>query len=142
MALALSKTGATVALVDKIKKEKLDSIGFDPRTSTISRTSKIMLDVLGLWKELDNFSNPILDIKVEEGGPKNAIHFSRDLIPGEPMGYIVENDKLRKIIFNQIREKTNTILFDNFEQLLLELPFHFSICQEYHLAKSLLRQLL
>ena len=114
-ALALSKTGATVALIDKNNTETLDSVGFDPRTSTISRTSKTMLDVLGLWKELDDFSNPILDIKVEEGGPKNTIHFSRDLIPGEPMGYIVENDKLRKIIFNQIREKTNTILFDNFE---------------------------
>ena len=114
-ALALSKTGATIALVDKIKTEKLDSRGFDPRTSTISKTSKIMLDVLGLWKELDGFSNPILDIKVAEGGPKNTIHFSHDLMPGEPMGYIVENDKLREIIFNQVREKTNTILFDNFE---------------------------
>ena len=74
-----------------------------------------MLDVLGLWKELDKFSNPILDIKVVEGSPKNTIHFSHDLLPGEPMGYIVENDKLREIIFKQIREKTNTILFDNFE---------------------------
>ena len=114
-ALALSKTGAKIALIDKIKAEKLDSRVFDPRTSTINKTSKKMLDVLGLWKELDDFSNPILDIKVAEGGPKNTIHFSRDLMPGEPMGYIVENDKLREIIFNQIREKTNTILFDNFE---------------------------
>ena len=114
-ALALSKTGAKIALIDKIQTEKLDSRGFDPRTSTISKTSKTMLDVLGLWKELDKFSNPILDIKVVEGSPKNTIHFSHDLIPGEPMGYIVENDKLREIVFNQIREKTNTILFDNFE---------------------------
>ena len=114
-ALALSKTGAKIALIDKIKTEKLDSIGFDPRTSTISKTSKKMLDVLGLWEELDAFSNPILDIKVVEGGAKNTIHFSRDLIPGEPMGYIVENDKLREVIFNRIRDKTNTIPFDNFE---------------------------
>ena len=114
-ALALSKTGATIALIDKIKTEKLNSIGFDPRTSTISKTSKRMLDVLGLWKELGPFSNPILDIKVEEGGPKNSIIFSGDLAPGEPMSYVVENDKLREIIFKKIREKTNIILFDNFE---------------------------
>ena len=114
-ALALSKTGATIALIDKIKTEKLNSIGFDPRTSTISKTSKRMLDVLGLWKELGPFSNPILDIKVEEGGPKNSIIFSGDLAPGEPMSYVVENDKLREIIFKKIREKTNITLFDNFE---------------------------
>ena len=72
-----------------------------------------MLDVLGLWNELDAFSNPILDIKVEEGGPKNSIIFSSDLAPGAPMSYVVENDKLREIIFKKIREKTIKKIFTN-----------------------------
>ena len=72
-ALALSKTGAKIALIDKIKAEKLDSRGFDPRTSTISKTSKTMLDVLGLWKELDKFSNPILSLCRQKSTTKTRI---------------------------------------------------------------------
>jgi 2-octaprenyl-6-methoxyphenol hydroxylase len=109
-ALALSRMGLKVALIDAQDPGTMQGAAFDGRTTAIAYASARVFRRLGLWEKIGPYAEPILDILVTDGqgrgrggGSLFHLHFdSRRLENGEPLGFIVENRVLRAALYAAI----------------------------------------
>ena len=78
-----------------------------------------MLSSLGLWDNLSEFAQPILDIKVSDGAAGHGasplhMHFDHKEMEVGPIGFMVEDRFLRNLLIGRLLEnKTVTTFFDN-----------------------------
>ena len=71
-----------------------------------------MLRTIGLWDELADQAQPMLEIKVTDGrageGPSPFfLHFDHAEIEEGPMGFMVEDRHLRRVLLDAIKRETN-----------------------------------
>ncbi|MBV00261.1 MAG: hypothetical protein CMM24_07850 [Rhodospirillaceae bacterium] len=109
-ALALSKLGLNIAVVERNPLEKLRQSSGDQRTTAISASGKVMLDNLGIWDSLKANAEPILDIRVSEKNTKGFVHYSHVDADNEPMGYIIENEIIKKTLIESNQALANVSL--------------------------------
>jgi 2-octaprenyl-6-methoxyphenol hydroxylase len=105
LALAAGEAGLSTALIDRVSLKSFTDAGFDGRTTAIAYTSQRLFAALGIWPDLADQAEPILDIRISDAGHDGRpsplfLHFDhREAAPegGEPqpMGWIVENRFLR-----------------------------------------------
>ncbi|MEM6938884.1 MAG: FAD-dependent monooxygenase [Pseudomonadota bacterium] len=103
MALALSGTGLKIAVIDAQKAGAQDDPTFDGRSYAMALSSVRLMQALGIWDELADTAQPILDIKVSDGrageGPSPLfMHFDHREIEEGPMGHMVEDRHLRRVL--------------------------------------------
>ncbi|MET1027496.1 MAG: UbiH/UbiF/VisC/COQ6 family ubiquinone biosynthesis hydroxylase [Dongiaceae bacterium] len=118
LAIACAENGITTVLVESEPAPVLTDRSYDGRSSAIAYGSQQVLQAIGAWGYLKDAAQPILDIRVTDGGGDQRdarrsggvspffIHYShRDLAghddarapesakvpPVRPFGYIVEN---------------------------------------------------
>ena len=107
LALALASAGFDVTLVDPLGRGPRGSKDFDGRGYALSIASQRVLKALGLWGELADKAQPILDIKVTDGrageGP-SLLHMAFDHAEIEegPMGFMVEDRHLRPALLDSL----------------------------------------
>ena len=99
LALALAQAGLSVHLVDAKARDQFDG-DFDGRSYALALASTRMLNALGLWADLKDRCQPILEIKASDGrageGPAPFfLHFDHAEIEEGPMGYMSEDRVLR-----------------------------------------------
>lgn len=96
-ALACAHKGASVCLLDAANPQKAD----DRRASAIAASSFIMLDHLGVAKQLKGHVQPITDMLIADGAVGDVspltLHFNSTDVDG-PTGYMVENNHLRETL--------------------------------------------
>ncbi len=109
LALMLSKLKCKVIILDRNNKKKLLEVK-DSRTSAISQGSSRILKEISLWSKIKNKAQPINEINVSEGTNTNELNFKSDTLNEGPLGYIVDNAYLKKIVFKEVL-KSNFIKF-------------------------------
>ena len=109
-ALALSKLDLNIAIVERNPLEKLRNSSGDQRTSAISASGKVMFDTIGIWDLLKSNAEPILDIRVSEKNTKGFVHYSHVDADNEPMGYIIENEIIKKTLIDSNKDSPNVSL--------------------------------
>ena len=72
--------------------------GFDGRTTAIAAGSKVILDTIGVWSDIANEAQPILDIRVSDGHSPLFLHYDRRDVGVDALGYIVENRVIRSAL--------------------------------------------
>ena len=73
-----------------------------------------MLDTLGIWDLLKGDAEPILDIRVSEKNTRGFVHYSHADADNQPMGYIIENEIIKKTLIDAIETSSNVhLLFDH-----------------------------
>jgi 2-octaprenyl-6-methoxyphenol hydroxylase len=112
LALAAGEAGLSTALIDRMPLKSFTDAGFDGRTTAIAYTSHRLFAALGIWPDLADQAEPILDIRISDarhdGRPSPLfLHFDhREAVPegGEPqpMGWIVENRFLRAAVLRRL----------------------------------------
>ena len=101
---ACAGAGLGVAIADRQDPGTMVGEGFDGRSSAIAYGSRRVLDALGLWPEIATEAEPILEIRVADDGAPLFLHYDhRDLDGATPLGYIVENRVLRRILLERVR---------------------------------------
>lgn len=116
-ALALAARGFSIALVDSADPAAMRGEAFDGRTSAISFASARVFRRLGAWDAIAPEAEPIRDILVTDGKARSRfseggvsrlqLHFdSRELGPGQPLGWIVENRVIRNALFDAIARQS------------------------------------
>lgn len=126
-ALALSNRGFSCALIDAGDPAAMRGGAFDGRTSALSYASARVFKRLGLWDAIKLYqgapdAEPIRDILVTDGRASNRfggggasplfLHFdSRELGEDQPLGYIIENRRLREVMFDAIEADDNIVQF-------------------------------
>ena len=103
LALMLSKRQYNVLILDKSSKKELLEVK-DTRTSAISQGSSRILKEISIWNKIKNKAQPINEINVSEGINSNELDFKSEILNEGPLGYIVDNTYLKKIIFKEVLE--------------------------------------
>lgn len=103
LALALARAGQTVTVIDALSEKIRKNAGFDGRSYAVALTSRRLLDGIGIWGEIADQSQPILEIKVSDGrageGPSPFfMHFDHAEIEEGPMGHMVQDRHLRRAL--------------------------------------------
>ena len=108
LGVACAGVGLPVAIVDPQDPAAMLDRGFDGRTSAIAYGSRLVFDGIGLWPDIAPEAEPIREIRVADDESPLFLHYdSRELVPGSddamPLGYIVENRVLRRVLFERAR---------------------------------------
>jgi 2-octaprenyl-6-methoxyphenol hydroxylase len=110
LGIALASAGLDVTLVDPLPKESRGSSDFDGRGYALSIGSQRVLKTLGVWSNVAEQAQPILDIVVTDGrageGPSPfLLHFDHTEIEEGPMGFMIEDRLLRPALLS-VLDKT------------------------------------
>jgi 2-octaprenyl-6-methoxyphenol hydroxylase len=110
LGVACAGAGLTVAIVDRQDPAALLADRFDGRSSAIGYGSHRVLDAAGLWPDIASDAEPIREIRVADGDSPLFLHYDhRELATGAPLGYIVENRILRRVLTNRARSIPNLL---------------------------------
>jgi 2-octaprenyl-6-methoxyphenol hydroxylase len=112
LALAAGEAGLSTALIDRVPLKSFTDAGFDGRTTAIAYTSQRLFAALGVWPDLADQAEPILDIRISDAGHDGRpsplfLHFDHREAAAEdgepaPMGWIVENRFLRAAVLRRL----------------------------------------
>ena len=107
LALALASAGFGVTLVDPVPVETRADPGFDGRGYALALSSQRLLKALGLWEDLAGEAQPILDIRITDGGVTSGpspvvLEFDHREIEDGPMGFMLEDRYLRRVLLDRI----------------------------------------
>jgi 2-octaprenyl-6-methoxyphenol hydroxylase len=95
LAIACAQAGIEVAVIDREDPAAMVAEPFDGRTTAIAHGSMQVLNGIGLWPLVADAAEPILEIRVADGGSTLFLHYDHRDIGSAPLGYIVENRILR-----------------------------------------------
>ncbi len=113
LALALASGGIRSIIVDAMPKAIRDDPEFDGRSYALSLTSVNMLKALGIWSDIADNTQPMLDIvvtdgKAGEGASPLYLHFDHREIEEGPMGHMVEDRYLRHALLSALETEPLT----------------------------------
>ncbi|WP_096872830.1 FAD-dependent monooxygenase [Phaeobacter piscinae] len=117
LALALAQTGHSVTLIDALPRDLRDDDGFDGRSYALALASQRLVDQIGVWSQVADNAQPMLDIKVTDGragqGPSPFfMHFDHAEIEDGPMGYMIEDRYLRRALRSAMENNAAITLVD------------------------------
>lgn len=100
LALAAAQAGFSVTIIDALPRPAREVPDFDGRSYAMALASVRLMRALGLWNELADVAQPMLEIKVTDGrageGPAPwMMHFNHAEIEEGPMGHMIEDRHLR-----------------------------------------------
>src|SRR5437763_13060179 len=110
LGITCAGAGLMVAIVDRQDPATVLADDFDGRSSAIGYGSHKVLDAIGLWSKIASDTEPILEIRVADGESPLFLHYDhRELGTGAPLGYIVENRILRRVLADRVRSIPNLL---------------------------------
>lgn len=103
LALALAQAGFESTVIDALPEDLRSGDAFDGRSYALALASVRMLDALGLWRDLSDNAQPILEIKASdgragEGASPYFLHFDHAEIEEGPMGHMLQDRYLRRAL--------------------------------------------
>ena len=110
-AYSLSKTGFSITVVEK-KQPYNEKKNMDFRTVAISEGTKVFLEKINLWKDINKFAEKIKKIKVIDRQLSNNLQFDNSR-RNSNLGYIVKNKDLLNIVYKNLRSQKNVTIFNN-----------------------------
>jgi 2-octaprenyl-6-methoxyphenol hydroxylase len=108
-AIACAEAGLKVAVVDRERPEAMLAEPFDGRTTALAYAAGQMFQVLGLWDGLARHAEPILDIRIADQGSPLFLHYDHTALGDDPLGWVVENRHIRRVLAERIPTCPNLI---------------------------------
>ncbi|HID68399.1 MAG TPA: 2-octaprenyl-6-methoxyphenyl hydroxylase, partial [Roseibacterium sp.] len=107
LALACAQAGMSSVVLDALPAVTRSDVGFDGRAYALALASVRMLRALGIWDEVGEFAQPILEIKASDGRAGEGagpffLHFDHAEIEEGPMGHMLEDRYLRRALLAAI----------------------------------------
>jgi 2-octaprenyl-6-methoxyphenol hydroxylase len=104
LGVACAGAGLACAVVDRDDPAVMLDRGFDGRSSAIAYGSQQVFAALGLWPALADNAEPIREIRVADADAPLFLHYDhRELGTEAPLGWIVENRLLRRVLVERAR---------------------------------------
>jgi 2-octaprenyl-6-methoxyphenol hydroxylase len=99
-----------VVVVDFLAPEKALDKNQDGRTTAVSWGSSLIMEKTGLWTQLLPHATPIEEIRVSQALTSGFLHFNQEDADGHPMGFILDNWRLRQALYTMMEERENITL--------------------------------
>ena len=108
LALALADGGFDVTVIDAMPDGARAEADFDGRGYALALASKRLLSAIGVWPQVGDQAQPILDIKVTDGRPGQGpgpwmLHFDHAEIEEGPMGFMLEDRFLYRAFLDAMK---------------------------------------
>jgi 2-octaprenyl-6-methoxyphenol hydroxylase len=104
LGVACAGAGLTCAVVDREDPAVMLDQDFDGRSSAIAYGSQQVFAALGLWPALAGDAGPIREIRVADADAPLFLHYDhRELGSDAPLGWIIENRVLRRVLVERAR---------------------------------------
>jgi len=110
-AYSLSKFGISTVLLEQKAKFNNKKI-LDQRTTAISEGTKKFLEEINIWKDIDNYAEPIKKIKIIDRNQSNKIYFDNKRRKSN-LGYIVKNNFILDSLYKKLEKQKNVKIFNN-----------------------------
>lgn len=94
-----------VVVVDLLAPEKVWDKTRDGRTTAISWGSSGIMEKAGIWPQLLPFTTAIEEIRVSQSLASGFLHFTQEDAEGHPMGFILDNWRLRQALYTMMEER-------------------------------------
>lgn len=109
LALALASGGLSTTVIDAVPVDDRTLRAFDGRSYALALSSVRLLQALGVWDNVAEHAQPMLDIKVTDGrageGPSPFwMHFDHTEIEEGPMGQMIEDRYLRRVFLEHMAQ--------------------------------------
>ncbi|MEP3442807.1 MAG: FAD-dependent monooxygenase [Sulfitobacter sp.] len=120
LALALAANGLRVTVIDALPAAPRMDDAFDGRSYALALTSVRMLEAIGIWEQVADHAQPMLEIKVTDGrageGPSPFfMHFDHAEIEEGPMGHMVQDRHLRRALMDAVDKAEAITVLDGHE---------------------------
>ncbi|MBF9045849.1 FAD-binding protein [Rhodobacterales bacterium LSUCC0031] len=107
LALACAQAGLSSIVIDALPRQDRTEAGFDGRSYALALASVRMLDALGLWADLAEHAQPIVQIKASDGRAGQGaaplfLHFDSTELEEGPMGHMLEDRHLRRALLDAV----------------------------------------
>ena len=117
MAICAKAHGFKACIINAKSSDIQTTGNFDGRSYAMAHSSVRMLKALDLWSDLEQTAQPILDIKISDGGVAEIpspflLHFDHHDLEEGPMGHIVEDRHLRPLLQERLIERDQIIYLD------------------------------
>jgi 2-octaprenyl-6-methoxyphenol hydroxylase len=104
LGIACAGAGLDCVVVDRQDLAVPETADFDGRSSALAYGSQQVLDAIGVWPALAGEAEPILEIRVADNNAPLFVHYDhRDLGRAAPLGWIIENRILRRVLVAHAR---------------------------------------
>lgn len=113
LSLAKYNIGNTIVEVQSTTNKKFFD---DIRTTALNAASRNIFDKIGIWPELLELCGPINDIYVVDNKAPEMLHFlieDEDSSKNRKMGYLIENTKLKKCLYDLVKQNNLITVLDN-----------------------------
>ncbi len=110
LACATASAGRAVLLIDHQALASTVAPPFDGRVTAIAPGSRSLLEAIGVWPELLEDAEPILDIRVGERHSPLTVHYDHRAVGGQPLGHIVENRLIRHALLRRLERLPGDVL--------------------------------
>tara|TARA_B100000749_G_scaffold215074_1_gene169935 strand:- start:2906 stop:4126 length:1221 start_codon:yes stop_codon:yes gene_type:complete len=134
-ARTIAALGIKVAIIDKKSPKEIIHSADNGKNIALSFSSIQFLNFLKIWRSLNKFSQPIVDISVLEKQSSVLLDFTSSDFHDHPFGYMVENFNLNRIIFDDVKKNKKIDLLLNNE--LQEITLGDSPCVQLSSGKEL-----
>ena len=112
-ALALAKYNICNTIVEAQTTTNQEFFN-DIRTTAMNAASRNILEKIGIWQELLELCGPINDIYVVDNKAPEMLHFLiEDTSKNRKMGYLIENTKLKKCLYDLVKQNKFITVLDN-----------------------------
>ena len=111
LAVGLAKSPCTVLMVEQNQSAPLHDNVLDLRTTGLTRSSEQMFTQMGVWSSIAHCASPIERLDISEQGNFGAARIDAQQHGISPIGYMVPNHHLMKVLSDQVSQLANlTIL--------------------------------
>ena len=104
LGIACAQAGLDTLVVDREDPAVTLAESYDGRASAIAYGSQQILSGLGIWAKLASEAAPILEIRVADDNAPLFLHYDHREVGDHPLGWIVENQVLRRALLARVRE--------------------------------------
>ncbi|MFK7939741.1 MAG: UbiH/UbiF/VisC/COQ6 family ubiquinone biosynthesis hydroxylase [Roseovarius sp.] len=110
LALGLAQAGFDVTVIDALAEKVRKNAGFDGRSYALALASVRLLAGIGVWPQVADKAQPMLEIKVSdgragEGASPFFMHFDHAEIEEGPMGHMLEDRHLRRAFLKAMEDE-------------------------------------
>ena len=110
LAISAAQSGFEVVLVDRDTPDTSTSPQFDGRVSSVAAGSANLFKALRVWETILPGAQPIHQIRVSDREAPRFLHYDSSDLGGQAMGYIVENQVLRRTLHLAVEREDRIVL--------------------------------
>lgn len=120
LVLALQQQGWRIGVLEKNLPQSIANPGNDDRPISLSYTSKVILDTLNVWRELENRACPIKEVHVSNQGGFGRCRINAIEHKLSALGYVVPFASLQMALYQKAAAQNKVDILPSSEILSIE----------------------